>query len=48
MENHFHRLQNDHSKNPGKWYEHEEEFFERFEKYQTGGDLNNTQLFAEI
>lgn len=26
----------------------EEEFIGRFEKYSTGGDLNNVQLFAEL
>jgi hypothetical protein len=29
-------------------YDLQNEFMERFDQYRTGGDLNNTQLYAEL
>lgn len=44
----FYKLMNNHGKQPALWYEFEEEFIEKFDKYRTGGDLNLVQLYAEI
>ena len=30
------------------WEEHEAEFIDKFDKYRTGGDLNNKKLYAEL
>lgn len=29
-------------------YDLQNEFMERFDQYRTGGDLNNTQLYADL